>query len=109
MLTLDRRPAAKHVDSVEPHGYVHIAGAFATEHRPEIEALVRREADRARRDSPASDAIAWDDDGTGGLLVTTTTEHLAHRLGRALHDAFGGELHHGFNGHNKLALVWWLR
>ena len=94
MQTLDPAPSAKHTESIDPHGYVHVEGAYALTHRLEIEALLRREADRAHRDSPASDVIAWDDDGTSGLLVTTTTEHLAHRLRSALHKALGGKLHH---------------
>lgn len=90
----------------EPHGYLHIAGAFANGHRGEIEAALAREARRASEASPAARIIAIDTD-TGSLLVSTTTEHLAHRLGRALVKAFGGELHSGFGLRNNLALVWW--
>lgn len=91
----------------EPHGYLHVAGDFVTAHRPEIEGMLRREAQRAHRSSPASHIIAMDTDGSCGLLVSTTTEHLAHRLGRALFRSFGGELHHGFGHRNQLAFVWW--
>lgn len=94
---------------LEPHGYVHIAGEFANAHRPEILAVLGWEAERAHRGSPAARIMAWDEDGSGGLLVTTTTEHLAHRLGRALEKTLGGELHHGFFHSNKLAFVWWRR
>lgn len=91
----------------EPHGYVHVAGQFATAHRREIEARLQHEARRARGDSPGSRIIATDVDSGGGLLVATTTEHLAHRLGQALFKTFGGELHHGFGHGNRLAFVWW--
>ncbi len=91
----------------EPHGYLHIAGAFVDAHAPDVEAALRREEARAHRASPPSAIIAADPDETGGLLVSTTTEHLAHRLGQALVAAFGGELHHGFGHGHKLAFVWW--
>lgn len=90
----------------EPHGYLHIAGAFADGHREDIEAVLAREAHRACAASPAACIIAIDTD-TGNLLVSTTTEHLAHRLGRALVKVFGGELHSGFGLRHNLALVWW--
>ena len=43
------------------------------------------------------------------LLVTTTTEHLAIRLGQALEKAFDGKVLFGFSHENKLAHVWWHR
>ncbi|MGH9350533.1 MAG: hypothetical protein ACRD26_25080 [Vicinamibacterales bacterium] len=45
-------------------------------------------------------------DSGGRLLVATTTEHPAHRLGQALFKTFGGELH-GFGHGNRPAFVWW--
>ena len=80
---------------------------FANTHRSDIETVLRGEEQRAHRDSPTARIVGWDDDGSGGLLVTMSTEHLAHRLGRSLEKGLGGEVHHGFSYNNKLALVWW--
>jgi hypothetical protein len=91
----------------EPHGYVHIAGPFTVQHPRGIKATLKREAQRAHGVSAASRIIAIDQDGSGGLLVSTSTEHLAHRLGRMLFKTYGGELHHGFGHKGKLAFVWW--
>jgi hypothetical protein len=91
----------------EPRGYLHVSGEFARTHRPEVEMLLHQEEHRAHLASPAARIVGWDDDGSGGLLVTTTTEHLAHRLGRSLKQCLGGETNHGFLHKNKLALVWW--
>lgn len=93
---------------LDPHGYLHIAGDFANAHGSEIEAVLRREASRAHDASPGARIIAIDTDA-GSLLVSTSTEHLAHRLGRSLVKAFGGELHSGFGLRRQLALVWWQR
>jgi hypothetical protein len=43
------------------------------------------------------------------LTVTTTTEHLAQRLGGMLEKAFGGEVRYDFSHENKLARVSWHR
>lgn len=88
-------------------GYLHASGELVAARRPEIEAALGREARRAHHDSPAASIVATDSDGSGGLLVATTTEHLAHRLGQALVNVFGGDLHHGFGHQNRIAFVWW--
>ena len=48
-------------------------------------------------------------DEKGRLVITTTTEHLAQRLGHALEKAFGGEVRYDFSHENKLARVYWQR
>lgn len=106
MRTLTGRTPATTNIGFEPRGYLHITGVFANTHQSDIETLLRSEEQRAHRISPVARIVARDDEGDG-LLVSTTTEHLAHRLGRALHKNLGGELHHGFSHNNKLALVWW--
>ena len=88
-------------------GYLHAASDFVTAHRGEIEATLRCEAMRAHGDSPAADIIARTWTAPADSPVSTTTEHLAHRLGEALFQSFGGELHHGFGHRNKIAFVWW--
>lgn len=92
-----------------PHGFVHVDGEFVATHRDDILRLLHNEADRALEDNPLGQVLDWGDDGMGGLLVTTTTEHLAIRLGRALEKAFSGRVLFGFSHENKLAHVWWHR
>jgi hypothetical protein len=43
------------------------------------------------------------------LVISTTTEHLAQRLGHALEKAFDGEVRYHFSHENKLARVYWHR
>jgi hypothetical protein len=92
-----------------PHGYVHLVGPFLTSHRAEIEKLLHDEVERAREDNPLHHILGWDDDGTGGLLIATSTEHLAQRLGHAVNKAYDGEVHYRFSHENKFAHVWWQR
>jgi hypothetical protein len=102
-------PSCRQARSGAPHGFLHVDGDFFTAHRAEIELLLRNEVDRARAEHPLDRALAWEALLGDGLLVTTTTEHLAQRLGRALRDAYDGELHFGFSHENRLAHIWWRR
>jgi hypothetical protein len=102
-------PACRRRQSGVPRGFVHVDGEFAAAHRDELLRLLRNEAARAGEDNPTGQVIDWADTGAGGLLVTTTTEHLAVRLGRALEKAYDGKLLFGFSHENKLAHVWWQR
>jgi hypothetical protein len=92
-----------------PSGYVHLDGAFLKSHREEIERLMRNEAARAEEDNPLARIIGWEKDRRGRVTVTTTTEHLAQRLGHALEKAFDGEVRYDFSHENKLAHVYWRR
>jgi NMD protein affecting ribosome stability and mRNA decay len=89
-------------------GEVRISGTFAIGHRAEIERLIRNEARRAAEDNPLARIVRLDG-VPEGLLVRTTTEHLAKRVGQALRKAFHGRVHYRFSHENKFAHVMWSR
>ena len=65
---------------------------------------------RAAEDNPLAQILELrDDPRMNDVLVTTTTEHLAIRLGGALQKAFDGQVRYGFSHENKLTRVWWHR
>jgi hypothetical protein len=90
-------------------GYLTLGGAFLEAHGADVEALIRNEAARAARDNPLGRILEWDRSKPGTLTITTTTEHLVERLGRALHHAFHGDIDYGFSHANKLARATWRR
>lgn len=103
-------PGCKRKQSGVPRGFLHVDGEFVRTHRPDIISLLKNEAERAAVDNPVAQILEWRDDArTDDVLVTTTTEHLAIRLGRALERAFDGRVLYGFSHQNKLAHVWWHR
>jgi hypothetical protein len=102
-------PACERQRDGVPSGHVHLAGAFLTSHRDDIERLLRNEARRAAEGNPLARIMSWGKDEQGRLTVTTTTEHLAQRLGRALEKAYKGEVRYAFSHENKLAHVYWQR
>ena len=102
-------PACTQVRSGEPRGFLYLDGGFLVTHNEEIEQLLRNEAERAGEDNPLARIMEWKRGDKHELTVTTTTEHLAQRLGHALEKAFGGSAHYDFSHENKLARVNWLR
>jgi hypothetical protein len=102
--------ACKRAQSGVPHGFVHVDGDFVRTHRTDIINLLKNEAARAAEDNPLARVLSWHEAGhPDDVLIETTTEHLAVRLGRALEKAFDGRVIYGFSHVNKLAHVWWHR
>ena len=102
-------PACDRIAKGTVSGYLRLEGAFLASHRPDIEHLLKNEADRAEIDNPTGRIIEWDRSTRGVLLITTTTEHLVKRLGHAVKRTFGGKIDYGFSHGNKLARATWRR
>ncbi len=100
-------PACRSLQSV-PLGYLHVDGAFFVQHQEDIERLVEREAERALEDNPLGRIVSRART-PGELTIATTTEHLAQRLGHALHKAYAGTVTYRFSHENKLTRVSWHR
>lgn len=102
-------PACVQMQGGAPSGYVYLEGAFLVAHRDDIESLLWNEAGRAAEDNPLARIMLWKENGEGKLTLSTTTEHLAQRLGRALEKAYDGKVEYDFSHENKLARVSWKR
>lgn len=102
-------PACIQIQGGTPSGYLFVEGLFFKLHRDDIERLLRKEAERAVEDNPLARIMLWREDSRLKLTLSTTTEHLAMRLGHALEKAFTGELRYDFSHENKLARVYWRR
>jgi hypothetical protein len=102
-------PACVQMQGGVPSGYLHVEGAFFGSHHNEIARLLKSEAERAIADNPLGRVMLWRENGHSDLTVSTTTEHLAIRLGHALEKAFDGTLEFDFSHENKLARVNWRR
>lgn len=101
-------PACKQARDGVPSGFVYVKGKFYVKHRVEIGCLLRNEAERDAQDNPLARIMSWEDTD-GQLVITTTTEHLAQRLGHGLEKAFDGKVRYDFSHENKLARVYWER
>lgn len=102
-------PACQQIRNGEPRGFVYVDGPFSVTHHDEIEQLLWNEAGRAAKDNPLARIMGCKPGDGHQLTVSTTTEHLAQRLGQALEKAFGGKTDYHFSHENKLARVNWAR
>lgn len=102
-------PPCKQRWSGLPCGFVRIEGAFAATHLDEIERLMVNEAERAALDNHTARVMTWDRERPGVLELTTTTPHLAQRLGHALEKAYTGTVRYDFSHENPVARITWRR
>ncbi|HEX4945216.1 MAG TPA: BCAM0308 family protein [Blastocatellia bacterium] len=102
-------PACKRQADNLPSGYVYLVGAFLRQHFTEITQLLQNEAARAASDNPLARIMELTQEGAEQLTITTTTEHLAQRLGHAVNKAYDGAVRYDFSHENKLARVYWRR
>lgn len=102
-------PACRQEATGEPRGFVYVSGAFLATHHDDIVHLLFNEAERAADNNPLSRILVLEEADKDWLMVSTTNEHLAQRLGHALNKAYQGEVHYGFSHENKLARVSWHR
>jgi hypothetical protein len=84
-------PACHRVRDKYPGGSLSATGAFVTAHREEVVRIARNQEKRAKSEHPLERIIEVEsrDDG---VLITTTSAHLARAIGEALRHAHHGKL-----------------
>jgi NMD protein affecting ribosome stability and mRNA decay len=102
-------PACARIRTGVPSGYLRLRGDFFGAHRAEIEQLLLNESRRTATDNPLARIMSWERPRRHELAITTTTEHLAQRLGHAVEKAYGGKVRYDFSHENKVARVDWRR
>ena len=92
-----------------PAGYVHLSGAFFTEHRDEILHLVRNVEHKEKGEHPLRRVMEIAPEGDG-VLITTTDIGLARDIGVAVNDAYkGGSLDYRYIEDSAMLRVYWQR
>lgn len=99
-------PACHRVRAHQPAAEVVIDGPFVAGHEAEIAALTQETETRVKALHPLRRLIAIER-RAGGLLLTTTSMHLARDIAGALHHAFRGEICYFYNPERKSLRVLW--
>ncbi len=102
-------PACLKIRDNFPGGIVTLKGSYIVSHKQELLNLIRNEEDRARGFNPLERVMSVRENGFGKLVVATTNEKLAQRLGRAIKKAFHGEVSYNWSHENKLVRIEWER
>jgi NMD protein affecting ribosome stability and mRNA decay len=102
-------PACQKIRDNFPGGIVTLKGDYVLPHKQDIMNLVRNEEARARGFNPLERVMSVKENGYGSIVISTTNEKLAQRLGRAIRKAFQGKVTYQWSHDNKLARVDWVR
>ena len=103
-----RCPACLRIAEGSPAGYIAMTGAFFAAHRNEVLGRVRHCEQKEKSTHPLERIMAISP-ANGGVLVTTTSVHLARRIAHALESAFKGTLNLSYNHKDNLLRVRWSR
>ncbi len=102
-------PACRRSKEGIPTGILYLTGSFLVRNRAEILNLLRNAVRVAAAKNPLERIIRIQDDSRHQVVVETTSEKLARRLGRAVSKACGGALEIRFSHEDKLVRVYWRR
>lgn len=101
-------PACRKIRDRMPGGIVTISGAFVRDHEQEIVNLLNHGSQKAMQINPL-ERIMDIERSDSGMVVLTTNEKLAQKLGRALHKAYSGQVEYKWSEDTKLVRVKWHR
>jgi hypothetical protein len=102
-------PACLKIRDDFPGGIVTLKGDYVLPHRQDLMNLIKNEEERARGYNPLERVISIKENGQGSIVISTTNEKLAQRIGRAVKKAFHGDVTYHWSHDNKLARVDWVR
>lgn len=102
-------PACRSVKQGLPAGILYLTGSFLEKNRAEILNLVRNAERAAATKNPLERVLRIEEDSRGQLVIETTSEKLARRLGRDVSKACGGTLQIRFSHEDKLVRLYWRR
>jgi NMD protein affecting ribosome stability and mRNA decay len=101
-------PACQKIRDHQPGGIVTISGEFVKEHKEEILNLLHNENYAAMRINPLGRVMDIEESGDH-LVVQTTNEKVAQRIGRALYKSWSGAVEYKWSKGTKFARVNWRR
>ncbi len=90
-----------------PGGILTLKGKDILLYRKDLMNLIRNEEERARGLNPLERIMSIKEDGYGNIIISTTNEKLAQRLGREIKKAFHGRISYHWSHDNKLLRVDW--
>lgn len=99
-------PACQKIRDRYAEGQVTLrASSFLAEHKEEIVRLIHNEEERAKGFNPLERLVELTD-SEEGIVVTTTNEKLAQRIGRSLKSAYHGQTTYQWSDPKFLSVEW---
>ena len=101
-------PACRQQQSHRGLGHLRLEGTYLEGHAVEVRRRIQNVAARAQHTQPERRLLEIRPHG-GGWEVLTTSQELAHRLGRELQKAFGGTVRYAWSDRDGELLAVWRR
>ena len=101
-------PACKRKKDRNPEGVVYLSGDYFHQHRKEILQLAKNAEQRAQENRPLQQIMSYTEE-ENTVEITTTNEHLARRIGKAIASAHAGELDIKSGQNQRLVRIYWSR
>ena len=101
-------PACRRMEGKDPAGVVTLSGPYLKQHREEILNTVKQQETRHREKNPLGRIMEIREEN-GGIVVTTTEDKLAQKIGRELYKSQRGELHYKWSHEQRMVRVEWSR
>lgn len=102
-------PACQRIRDHVPAGYLTLEGEFFAAHRDEILNLVHNKVKTEESEHPMKRLMNVEEDEEGGVVITFTDVHLPRGAGRAIENAYQGELDIHYNDDADIIRVYWKR
>jgi hypothetical protein len=101
-------PACRRMEDIYEGGHVVLEGTFIAGHKTDMVNLIKKteQMEKARRPLERIMDLKVGDER---IEVKTTYEHLARRIGQAIHNAYKGELKLQYLEAEKFVRVYWKR
>jgi len=101
-------PACKRIEDKFEGGIVLLEGSFLANHKTEIRRIIQNTESAEQKMRPLERVLSATDLGAR-MEIRTTYEHMARRIGSAVHKACKGELAVQYAEGEKYARVFWKR
>lgn len=101
-------PACQKIAERYAEGVITLSGDYLWRHEAEIRNILANEAERVLAKNPVARIMQMSKED-GALIIETTEQKLAERLGRTLHSAHQGELHVVWSRSPRICRVNWER
>lgn len=103
-----RCPACQREHDRVPAAFLTLRGPFFTAHKEEIMGLIHNYEEREKREHPLKRIMGIEEQETG-TVITFTDAHLARGIGKAVHDAYEGEIDYQYTKEEIMLRVVWER
>ncbi|MGV3721332.1 MAG: BCAM0308 family protein [Actinomycetota bacterium] len=101
-------PACLKSEERLPGGILTLRGDYWPRHRDDILNLIRNQEEEARQDNPLERILSLREEN-GSVIVETTNEKLAQKIGRSIAKAHHGHIEYQWGDGNRLVRVNWER